>query len=373
MTDSLQSIREGFRHRQRGAATLLIGLVLVMINTALAISVAHTTVLEQRMARNALLASQAAEAANAGFGFGSAWLMRHRPDWIAVPGGPDIATPDRNPPGLSAGSGGDFAVNVTFERRAEWQGFIRVAATAVPASAPEIEARVSQFLRPTGVLTHAGETAPPLLVDGCADVSAGGGIYPRGADTPEAGTAIATAADAACIVATAGALHGGTPVGGAFAAGTLWEHVFSVGREELQALAAEQAALDLPPAERDYWWADAADLSAGDWRLDLGSPGRPVVLVIPAELGCPRFTGGVRLVGVVLIEADCLGAPTWGDVRIYGTLVLAGSVDFANLGPGSRLLHISHAPAVAALPPVPAGIAPPILDVLPLAGSWRDF
>lgn len=365
MTNSSLFIPSALRPRQRGAATLLIGLVLVMLSVALAVSVAHTTVLEQRMARNSLLASQSGEAANAGLGFGSAWLIRHRPAWIVLPGGEEIATPDRNPPGLSTGSGGEFAVNLTFERRAEWQGFIRVEATAAPASAPEIEARVSQFLRPTGVLTHAGETAPPLLVDGCADVSAAGAIYPAGADTPGAGPAVASSAEAACIAG--GPLHGGTLTGEAFAAGALWEHVFSVGRDELQALAGEQAAAELPHEERDYWWASAADLTAGDWRLDLGSPERPIVLVIPAELGCPRFAGGVRLVGVVLIEAECLDAPAWGDVHIYGTLALAGTVNFTNLGPGSRLLHISHAPGS------PDRIEPPRLDVLTLAGSWRDF
>jgi hypothetical protein len=348
---------------------LLIGLTLVMASVGLAISVAHTAVLEQRMARNSLLASQAAEAANAALGFGSAWLITHRPEWIAAPDGVEIATPDRNPPAMATDSGGAFALNLTFERSTEWQGFIRVAASASPAGAPEIEARVSQFLRPSGVLTDAGETAPPLLVDGCADVSAAGAIYP-GADTSEAGLAVATSAEVACIVGTPGALHGGTLAGEAFAEGALWEHLFSVSREEFQSLAEEQAAPGLPATERDYWWATAADLVAGEWRLDLGGPERPIVLVIPAELGCPRFTGGVRIIGLVLIEAECLGAPVWGDTHIYGTLAVAGSVDFANLGPGSRLLHISHAPGV---PPAPARIEPPRLDVLTLAGSWRDF
>lgn len=367
MTSSSPPIPSPSWLRQRGAATLFIGLVLVLVSVALAISVAHTAILEQRMARNTLLANQSAEAANAGFGFGSAWLKMQRPAWIALPGGEEIATPDRNPPELSTGSGGTFAVNLTFERRAEWQGFIRVEAAASPASAPEIVARVSQFLRPTGVLTPAGETAPPLLVDGCAELAAGGEIYPAGADTAEAGAAIATSVEVSCLDASAAALHGGTLVGERFTEGALWDHVFSVGREELQTLAEEQAALGLPPTERDYWWASGTDLSAGEWRLDLGSPERPIILVIPAELGCPRFSGGVRLVGLVLIEAECLDAPVWGDVRIYGTLALAGTVNFANLGPGSRLLHISHAPGGA------ARIEPPPLDILPLAGSWRDF
>lgn len=356
----------GRARSQRGAATLLIGLTLVMASVGLAMSVAHTAVLEQRMARNGLLATQATEAAQAGLGFASAWLIAHRPGWIAQPDGSEIAAPDRNPPALATAGGGAFAVNLALERRAEWQGFVRVEATASPAGAPEIAAQVSRFMRPTGVLTHAGETAPPLLVDGCADVSAGR-IYPQAAATPQAGTAIVSSADVACITGTVGSLNGGAREGAAFAPGALWSHVFAVSRDEFRELAAGQAALDLPPAERDYWWASAADLVAGDWRLDLGSPERPVVLVVPAELGCPRFTGGVRVVGLVYIEAECLGAPAWDDMQIYGSLAVAGSVAFDNLGPGSRLLHISHAPGTADT------IAPPRLDVLTWAGSWKDF
>ncbi|MFN2308480.1 MAG: hypothetical protein ABR553_01915 [Gammaproteobacteria bacterium] len=366
MTNSSPPIHDVNGHRQRGAATLLIGLVLVLASVALAISVAHTAVLEQRMARNTLLASQSAEAAQAGLGFASAWLKHRRPEWIVQPDGTAVASPGHNPPRLSSAGGGDFAVNLTYERRAGWAGFIRVEATASPAAAPEIAARVSQFLRPVGVLTQAGETAPPLLIDGCADVSAAGGLYPLGADTPEAAAAIATSADAACI--TAGALHGGAARGDAFPPGGLWAQVFSVGRAEFQALAAEQAALDLPPTERDYWWAEAADLTAGEWRRDLGRPERPIVLVIPASLGCPRFAGGVQLIGLVLIEANCTDTPAWGEVRIYGTLALAGAAHPTPLGPGSRLLHISHAPPATA-----TRIEPPPLEILPLAGSWRDF
>lgn len=365
MTNSLPPTPENPRS-QHGAATLLIGLTLVMASVGLSLSVAHTTVLEQRMARNGLLATQATEAAQAGLGFASAWLVAHRPEWVGLPDGAEIAAPGRNPPPLASAGGGAFAVNLAFERRAAWRGFVHVEATASPAGAPEIVARVSQFLRPTGVLTHAGETAPPLLVDGCADVSAAT-IFPQDAGTPGAGVAVATSADAACIVGTPGSLQGGRLAGAAFAPGALWPHAFSIGRDEFQALAAEQAALGLPPAQRDYWWASATDLVAGDWRLDLGSPERPVVLVIPADLGCPRFAGGVQLVGFVLIEAECLGAPVWGDARIHGTLAVAGSVAFDNLGPGSRLLHISHTPGAG------DRIAPPRLDILTWAGSWRDF
>ena len=366
MISSSPLIPEGTARRaQQGAATLLIGLTLVFASALLAVGVAHTTTLEQRMSRNALLARQAQHAAGAGLEYGKAWLKSRRPVWIAQPGGRDIATATPNPPALRSAGGGDFAINLAFERRPEWQGYVRVHATASPTGAAEIEAKASQFVRPLGVLSIVGENAPPLVIDGCADVRGTHDIYPLGADTTAAGAALWSSMPAACVRSAGTSLHGGTLHGEVFAAGALWDYLFAVEREELRTLAQAQSEAFVPASARDYWWASDADLTAGEWRMTLGSPQRPVVLVIPEELGCPPFGGGAQIVGLVFIEADCGSAPAWGNVRIYGSLVVRG--DFASLGAGSRLLHISQAPAG------PERIEPPALDLIQLAGSWRDF
>lgn len=348
---------------QRGAATLLTCLVLIVASIALAISVAHTATLEQRMARNTLLANQAQEAALAGLNFGSAWLKTQRPDWLSLPNGHELATPPNNPPALSSSTGGSFAINLTFERAPDWQGYIRVLASASPSSAPEIEARVSEYLRPTGVLTAAGEAAPPLVVDGCVDLSGSSDLYPFAADLPGAGAAVEASGAAGCLQVGGTNLHGGALRGETFPADGLWDYLFTIDRAEFQSLAAEQATA--APTQRDYWWARAADLNAGEWRRSIGSPQRPIVLVIPADLGCPRFSGGAQIAGLVLIEADCTGAPVWGDVRLYGSLAVTGQFD--SLGPTSRLAHISQLPGGG------ARIEPPPLGVVRLAGSWKDF
>lgn len=353
------------RRLQCGATTVLISLTLVLASLLLAIGVAHTTTLEQRMSRNTLLAQQAQQAAAAGLDYGKAWLKSRRPDWVSQPDGTEIATAEPNPPALDSASGGSFAVNLAFERTADWHGYIRVHATASPEGAAEIEARASQFVRPFGVLTAAGEAAPPLVVDGCVDLSGSYDLYPQAADTPTVGPAVISSAAIGCIDTTGTNLHGGTLHGEHFAADALWEYLFTVSREELRELAETQTALDLPVAERDYWWADGADLDSGEWNLSLGSAQRPIVLVIPEDLGCPRFGGGAQIIGLVLIEADCSDAPVWGDVRIYGALAAHGT--FASLGSGSHLLHIEH---TADRPP---RIEPPPLEVVQLAGSWKDF
>ncbi|MBU1190835.1 MAG: hypothetical protein KKA36_04510 [Gammaproteobacteria bacterium] len=348
---------------QRGAATLLTCLALTIASIALAISVAHTATLEQRMARNSLLANQAQQAANAGLNFGSAWLKMHHPDWLSLPGGLEIATPTSNPPAMSSSSGDSFAINLTFERAPNWLGYILVRATASPSSAPEIEARVSQYVRPSGVLTAAGEFASPLIVDGCADLSTTSDLYPASADLPDVGPALSASGDAACLIGGGTNLHGGQLQGEIFPSTGLWDYVFSVPRDELLAMATAQVAAF--PHERDYWWATADDLSAGEWRHSIGSPQRPIILVIPAELGCPGFSGGAVIVGFIYIEADCTGAPAWGDFHLYGSLAVTGQ--FNSLGPSSRLAHIGQHPSG------PNRIEPPPLEVIQLAGSWKDF
>lgn len=348
---------------QRGAATLLTCLALIIASIALAISVAHTATLEQRMARNSLLANQAQQAANAGLNFGGAWLKTQRPDWLTLPGGLEIATPTTNPPPMHSSSGDSFAINLTFERAPSWLGYILVRATASPTSAPEIESRVSQYLRPIGALTAAGETAPPLIVDGCADLSTASDLYPSAADLPDAGPALSASGDTGCLYSGGTNLHGGTLQGEVFPVNGLWDYVFSVSRDELQALASEQIAS--LPSQRDYWWATADDLIAGEWRQSVGSPQRPIILVIPTELGCPRFSGGAEIVGLIYIEADCTGAPAWGDVYLYGSLVVTGQ--FNSLGPSSHLAQIGQ------LPGGPTHFEPPLLEVIQLAGSWKDY
>lgn len=351
--------------RQRGAASLLIGLALVAAIVALAAGLGHTVALEQRMARNTVLAAQTREAAIAGLGYARAALVQARPAWTLMADGRELATTRRNAPPLHTHAGDRFAINIGFERRPLWRGYIRTEVRAAPAAEPDIEARVSQFLLPLGVLTAAGEEAPPLVVDGCADLSRATDLYPLGADEATAGPVLSSSVDATCAHLGSVNLHGGIVQGHAFAPGTLWNQLMSVSRDELHTLAAAQAAAGVPPRLRDYWWATAADLADGAWRTSLGSARRPIVLVIPTELGCPAFGGGAQLIGLVLIEADCGGGPAWGDVRLYGSLAVRGA--FGRLGPTSRLLHISHAPGA------PRRIEPPPLGVVAFAGSWKDF
>jgi hypothetical protein len=107
------------------------------------------------------------------------------------------------------------------------------------------------------------------------------------------------------------------------------------------------------------------DLQNGQWTYALGTSQHPVVLVFPANLGCPAITAGTIIVGIVFYESDCTlsNHPLHGE--IYGTMAINGS-----LGVYSENLKLAHI-SQASQPEV--GLKFPILKIPRLMGTWRDF
>ncbi|WJW75087.1 hypothetical protein QVG61_11390 [Thiohalobacter sp. IOR34] len=349
----------------RGAATLVMALGLILAVGILAFAVAHTGVTEQRMADNRLRAAEALQAAEAGLDFGRNWLRRGRPRWLPAGGTQEIAAPGRNPPRLQAGNGDSFGVNLGFRRDRRQPHYIRILSSAQAAHAPEVRARVRQTVRLFSVLTPAGEQAPPLITGNCPQPASGPlHIFPRNADRPAAGPALASAASGPCPRQGL-RLHGGGLLPAAFPRGRLWQHLFAIDRAALRALAETERRRGLADNRRRYWWARPGDLAGGIWRRNLGSPQQPVVLVFPARLGCPRLAAGVVIHGLVFVDGDCPPGAPWGPARIYGTLAVAGNM--ARLGRDLRLLHIEQASGR------PAALALPVLEVAPVPGSWSDL
>jgi hypothetical protein len=139
----------------------------------------------------------------------------------------------------------------------------------------------------------------------------------------------------------------------------LWQVMFSVDRETFARLATAEHGL--PPEQRRYWLAE----SSGPWQRSLGSEQQPVVLVFPPTTGCAGFAPGVRVVGVVFIDAACNTPLAASSLDIIGSLVVNGGLDAgsANL----RLRHIQVADATQ------RRLALPVLRAVRIPGSWRDF
>jgi len=346
------------RH-ERGIASLLVALVLMMLTTLLTLTVAHTQLTETRMAGNerwqkrlSLAAESAAEAATAA-------LPRAAPALPWSPAGEDGTLVSRARPAASAGG---VATRVIYRRSDRNSPFIEIQVTSSAQGGRGIAARVSEEVRLLTVLSPLAESAPPLVINGCLSGGADVSIRPINSDSDTAGDALWRYTALPCPALAAIDIHAGRGVVKSLD-DTLWTTLFSISRDEYAQLAA--AELNRPTARRRYWQIDPAALVDGKWARSLGNRDRPVVLYFPATTGCPRFAAGVRIFGVVFIDAACPEPLADGWLEITGTLAINGN---ANSGHARiELQHIRNADRPQTRLSLPA------IRVVRIPGSWKDF
>jgi len=345
---------------QKGAATLLIALVLMMSITIVTLAVARTLVVEQRMANNDKWNTRLFLQAEAGLAKGLAHLTRSmrampwkqardnnsRVDKLTV----DSADPD-------------IQTHVVFSRQSDSDPYISLQATSRRKDGSNIEMRISQSVRPLSVLTPLAESAPPLILNGCLTYTPiTFDIRPLHADSDQAGDSVWLNEDRPCSTLHLIDTHNGL-IQARKMEDDLWPLVFSVDREEFIALATEQSTR--ADSDRNYWLAQDSDLNSGRWHRSLGAADRPVALVFPAETGCPEFSAGVRLYGVVFIDTDCPEPIAAYGFEVFGTLIINGNL---NTGDSKlRLNHIQHADAQQ------TRLRFPVLRSVRVPGSWKDF
>jgi hypothetical protein len=344
---------------ERGAASLLVALVLMMSITLLTLAVAHTQLTETRMAGNErwqkrllLAAESAAEAA-------TAVLTRAAPalPWSAA--GEDTTLVSRARPVESAGG---VETRVIYRRSDRNSPFVEIQALSSAQGGRGIAARVSEQVRLLTVLSPLAESAPPLVINGCLSGGAVVSIRPINSDSDAAGAALWRYTPSPCPALAAIDMHAGR--GGMKSLDdTLWTTFFSISRDEYARLAA--AELALPSARRRYWQVDPAALVGGKWAHSLGNKDRPVVVYFPAATGCPRFAAGVRIFGVVFIDAACPEPLADRRLEVIGTLAINGN---ANSGHASiELQHIQNADRLQ------TRLSFPTIRVVRIPGGWKDF
>jgi hypothetical protein len=251
---------------------------------------------------------------------------------------------------------------LVYRRADSGSPLIDIQATSAQPAATGLAARIRQSVRLLTVLSPLAETAPPLVVNGCLTATAALDIRPLHSDRADAGDAIWQFHRGRCRFPVRVDRHGGGNVDKTLD-GDLWSTFFSVDRDAYARLAI--ADRSLAPAQRRYWLADPAPGGAPRWDLSLGSAGRPVVLVFPAAVGCPRFTAGVRIFGMVFIDAACDTPPATSTLEIIGSLVVNGAVNTAR-----ARVQLSH---IQVADPTRRRLALPVLRAVRIPGSWRDF
>jgi hypothetical protein len=347
------------RHTQRGAANLLVALVLTMALTIVTLSVARTQLVEQRIANNHHWHTRLFLLADSGLAKGSQLLEQlYTLDWRS--------DSDRNAEVsrmMLADGMSDIGTQLVFERSDLSAAFVLVQATSGRNDGSGLQARASQLVRPLSVLSPLGEFAPPLVINGCLDpITATLDVRPLNADLDQAGAAVWLNSDLHCPPMAGIDPHQGSITERALGE-DLWPVVFSVDRDTFIAMAAEQT--DLPADARTYRVAEDGDLTAGLWTQSAGTPEHPVALYFTAEAGCPAFAPGVQIYGVVFIDTDCSEPVASQTLELYGSLMING-----NLNATDALLRLNHIQVADARR---TRLHFPILRSIAVPGSWRDF
>jgi hypothetical protein len=345
---------------ERGSVSLLVALVLMVAMTLVTLSVARTQLTETRLAGNARWYTLLFSIAESEWERATA-VLTDTPEqlvWTSSSAGNELKshTKIRN-----TAEGVETAL--LYDRADSGSRMVDIQTISSQSGRIGLAARTHQTVRLLTVLSPLAELAPPLVIRGClATESANIHIRPINSDTDAAGDALWHYASAPCPAFESIDLHGGRiarkPI-----EGPLWSNFFSISRDDFAQLALSD--LSLPMAQRRYWWVAPSSLVGGEWHYSLGSADKPVVVYFPQTTGCPRFSAGVRIFGVVFIDTACAQPLASTRLELVGTLVINGN---ANSGHASvQLNHIQAADRQQ------SQLSLPTVKVVKIPGSWKDF
>lgn len=342
--------------RERGMATLLIALVLMIVTTVLTLSVARTGINQATIDNNQQWHDRLLIAAESA-------MERLLPDITNLPETAWRSVPDSELEIWQQDESNE-RVSSTLQilRSPLPQRLLTIQAGTRRADGSGPGVQITRQFRELSILSPLAELAPPLVIQGCPlDTAPNQEVYPLNADSDDAGTAIWLTTGGCPDVAMD--THQGT-IQSIALPGELWDALFILDREAYMELVAQQQ--NLPEEERRYWIATPADLdSQGRWSRSLGNTDQHRLLYFPQETGCPGFAAGVRIYGVVFIDSPCLDPLTLASLDITGTLVVNGDI---NPGPGQlRLANIQLED------PEQTALQFPALRLVRVPGSWRDF
>ncbi|MBK1723270.1 hypothetical protein [Thiocystis violacea] len=386
--------RHAQRRRQSGAMTLLFGLLLLVGAGILAFSAGRTGVVEQRIANNELQSIGAEQAAEAGLDFARAWLARNV--WL-----PGIEPP--SPPQNRSTSGQIYDVLLTFIQTGN---AICVRSTSLAVGDTALTATARSCFSQTGLFAVSPQTRmpPPLVLGGCMTSA------PQASEiilSDESAIAAATGEQANASCLPAGSVQASTwsdrnqdriftpdeqgpssdyrraSFEGCPDTDCAWRHLFELGFDQAVQLAkdAGHAFADKIPCgassapgiyviEREGpigaldLTGSCADEDGVDNRT-IGTPSKPLLLIVPRTSGCPSFTEDISVYGIVYFEGDC-ASQTWAGAKIQGAVIWEGEAQ----APGEDSMfietHYGSGSALNAAFQVVTGAAH-------VPGTWRDW
>jgi Tfp pilus assembly protein PilX len=314
------------RH-ERGAVSLLIVLIFILIAAIVALSLSRTVSVDQKITGNDLRAREAQEAAQAGLEYGIAFANQTAiTASLSCPGGAGCPTLD-NITGTSTGNSYSItSLNFTVPAGDDR---IHIQSTATHSDGTSAYAEV--WVRQKSLL-EKGTFPPPLVVNGGLSNVTGNPAINTG-NPP--GTAIVTNSAVTGIDTGFFNKKGSDPPLGSVQQQTLpatttwaWDYVFSesLANAEAKAQASgyvySQTTLPTVPevGKSQYYLWDSSNHISNNY----GSATRPVVIIVTAG-NCPNIQGNVTIYGIIYFPATCTDQG-WGNATIYGSVVTEGSI-----------------------------------------------
>ena len=346
----LRNPRISRQTRQKGMATLLVSVMLVLLITVGVFATSRSVFSEVKATQNTYWTKRATQAGDGGIEYAIAWLVgaNSNPHWTSATGNPpyDLSgTP-------LAYSDGAYTVNVKLSRQSS-SGLIELVSTATGTD------RASATIRQQIVLINLlapGFTNTPLVINGCLSGVTGNPSVGMNAS----GVSIATSTDGTCI--SPGHLgFAGTTHSGAFTS-SAWNAVFGVSPSDLKAFAGTSANAILQSQGGGVFFYDSSNPAPINFHASVGTAAQPGILVFGPGSGCPAMNGNPTIYGIVYYDPSCTGQDQgWGGATIFGTVAADG--DITQFTANGQLNGAAYGNADFKIPMFAARIL----------GSWRDF
>lgn len=445
--------------RQQGAATMIVVAVLAIAMALVALTIANTGLMEQRISGNDLRAREAQEAAEAGLDYGIAWASKNNVG-ITAP------CPKDGCRITGSSTGENYNYTVTYAKKTTW---IEVISLSNGASDTNISARSTAFIKqiPKALFGSSATMPPPWVIKGCMDKTAKGNpnLLLLSAQSKAillgglAGVNLDTLANASllspeqllaatlklCLDVDLLGIHLGVNLaadadvlnktnGGKSSADLdtaikldqskntdhfqcdknndahcAWNEIFKLDLDatvEVADLAGnifkntnqDEDKIPCGPAALSssvYVVEKTNAITSADIKGDCGKermepskiPGcvnivgnktigsceKPVVIIIRKSAGCPGFSGGVNIYGIIYYEDDGKGDKQeackvngWGNAKIFGSVIWENSIEKPNAN--TEFHEISY--KKGSLNDVfNIGVD----DAVRLPGTWKDF